>query len=111
MDPTFCLDVGSSVTRVGLCGDDMPREVFITEVDSSTGEVGYSDERKDGIKAVQKGHVVDTNAIEKIWEQSVKSMLPFCDPNVQPGVIVNFRPDITDNEKKHLAEFMFEKQK
>jgi actin-related protein len=105
---TICLDVGSCYTRIGPCGDDMPRKQFFTEVDSGTGEVGYSCERKDAEKAVQKGHVVDTNAMEKIWEYSVNSMRQFCNPNVNPGVLVNFRPDTTNIEKKHLAEFMFE---
>jgi hypothetical protein len=104
----ICLDIGSLYTRIGPCGEDAPVDVFATEVDSATGEVGYSDTRKNAIKAVQKGHVVDTNAIEKVWEYSVNSMRPHCDQNVNPGVIINFRPNMTDKEKSHLAEFMFE---
>ncbi len=107
----ICMDMGSLYTRVGTCRDDAPRQVFVTEVDSLTGEVGYEEERKSGIKALQKGHVVDKGALEKIWDYSVNGMRRYIDEDFNPGILVNIKPDTTDSEKKHLGEYMFEKHK
>src|SRR3989338_2788995 len=82
---------------------------FFTEIDEETGEVGYSNERISGIKPVVKGHTTNESELESIYNYVMNTLQPeFKEENY---LIINVRPDITEKELQHTAEFFLETKK
>lgn len=109
------LDVGSSTTKVGYAGEDLPRKVFATMTGSVQGkEMLVGDEchmwRK-GLQVsnvVNQGLVVDWDGYEKIWESCFKEL----GLNSEEAPVILSDPEWNSKEaREKILEMGFEKFK